>query len=1391
MFSKLKNQVAQISRITNTALKPAIKHFADYFRRKSDKEDSPYSEFDVYRDELALPKIAARKPDDQEESMDQLYAKGWRKGLMGLAFSGGGIRSATFNLGVIQALCELKLLRRVDYLSTVSGGGYIGSWLTALIHRKSIDPQFSRSNGPLDQDDENKGEQNEGLTEWEKANQAHSRQAENLFDGIEEELSSGHVPESKEIMHLRNYSNYLTPQVGITSADTWAAIAIYLRNLLLNLFLLIGSLMALFMALWIMIEGIVHLTTKSQQYWAAALLLGIILSALGAHRIGHDLASIADDDPQKPNGFSDSGVLVRAILPAVIASVSSIVWLTHIAEPDPSGPEWSFVPLVAPGVVSQWIFPESLLELNRFYFVMIVAAAANLMLWMIAYFVAVRTEWHSNGSNGKMWRRIILTGAFSAAALAGVLLVVGKFFHTFPLHVQIVVIPPAILIWLFLVASFHTGIVGSYMGSHYREWLSRSSAWLLITSIAWLVVTGIVILGPYIIMKMDDFISGTLVSGWLGTTVAGLLASRLKEGSKPGLIRRITLSLAPYAFIFGLLLLVSNCVSSIMFDLPQECETQVSEQRVESIVVNDQVLTIDINNNQIEPPASQGECIDSLGIYSDFLKIDSLSMSDLYLLLLLGFGIYLISKRANVNEFSLRNLYANRLVRCYLGASSDKRHANPFTGFSAFDDLPLGMQVPGDARKSPAANRSDKAETIEVDSIKWKMNEKMKMEIGLKDDADLSKSFLQDSYPGPYHLINTAVNIAKSKKLSWQERKAAPFLLSPLYSGFETPSSAEEHDLGAYRRTAEFASDQKLIYLGDAIATSGAAANPSMGYHSNGGLSFLLAIFNVRLGRWVGNPANAKTWPLSSPVMAVWYLIKEALNNTSPNDGFLQLSDGGHFDNLGLYALVKRRCRYIICCDAGADGDYKFEDLGNAIRKCRIDLGVNIKIDVSQIKERGEEGLGHTDCAVGQVFYPEENRVGVLIYIKPCKSKGMPSDVVNYASSNDSFPHQSTGDQFFSESQFESYRQLGRHITKNVFGDSASGRLRTIFNRVQERWVPTSQMTLSEFTKNAATLDSLFERMRADPKLQILHTQFNPEWRELFRTPPLRKAQAFSLPTEDPEALKSSFYFCCSVMQLMENVFIDLDLAHTHKHPDNRGWINLFKHWSWSGIFRLTYTLTISTFGARFQTFCSEVLDLTIGQVCIQRLTAKHLKENADFHSVADDSEITHIGDNQYLLNFLEWMQVKEILQLPEEPEDPEEDDPGSARYSVYQVLLAIPGLVTHIDSSTTKFSVGYAIVCESPVENTTEANKEIVMFRIQDHIRSIGIGTAGLKILRDEENVKRCAAPNILVENLMRAERSIHEIVSSERETSCTDDQRRKFEQSAKAFLTLIDDIG
>jgi hypothetical protein len=242
-----------------------------------------------------------------------------------------------------------------------------------------------------------------------------------------------------------------------------------------------------------------------------------------------------------------------------------------------------------------------------------------------------------------------------------------------------------------------------------------------------------------------------------------------------------------------------------------------------------------------------------------------------------------------------------------------------------------------------------------------------------------------------------------------------------------------------FRATRDYAQD---LSLGTAMAISGAAASPSMGYHSSPALAFLLALFNVRLGWWLGNPECERTYRTESPKLGAWWLAQEMLGLTTDDKPYIYLSDGGHFENLGLYEMVRRRCRHVVLSDAGCDPNFEFEDLGNAVRKIRIDLGIEIEFaQLRLLKKRGEAVPDSPYIAMGVIKYPEidpatgRNYLGHILYLKPGVHQVEPADVGSYAAQCETFPHESTSDQWFSESQFESYRALGKHIMEATIDD--------------------------------------------------------------------------------------------------------------------------------------------------------------------------------------------------------------------------------------------------------------------------------------------------------------------------------------------------------------------
>jgi hypothetical protein len=351
-------------------------------------------------------------------------------------------------------------------------------------------------------------------------------------------------------------------------------------------------------------------------------------------------------------------------------------------------------------------------------------------------------------------------------------------------------------------------------------------------------------------------------------------------------------------------------------------------------------------------------------IHGTFVEETHVEAVILLALAFLGFG-WFMARYININTFSLHGMYRNRLIRAYLGASNDRRNANKFTGFAQSDNLYMHELV---------------------------------------------------STQKPFHVVNITLNLVAGRRLAWQQRKAESFTVTPLHSG--------NCSLG-YRSSTSYGGSNG-ISLGTAITISGAAASPNMGYHSSPVIGFIMTLFNARLGAWLGNPgdAGAKTFEQPGPSSAIGSLMKEAFGLTNDTSEYVYLSDGGHFENLALYEMVRRGCRNVVVIDSGCDPTFTYEDLGNALRKIRIDLSVPINFDDSMKRLREKK----TRFAVATIRYSALDSTlkdGFLLYVKPIMLGNEPPDVTAYQAANHAFPHQTTGDQWFNESQTESYRMLG------------------------------------------------------------------------------------------------------------------------------------------------------------------------------------------------------------------------------------------------------------------------------------------------------------------------------------------------------------------------------
>jgi len=352
------------------------------------------------------------------------------------------------------------------------------------------------------------------------------------------------------------------------------------------------------------------------------------------------------------------------------------------------------------------------------------------------------------------------------------------------------------------------------------------------------------------------------------------------------------------------------------------------------------------------------------------------------------------AKFININRFSLHDVYRLRLMREFLGASNPEHEQNE-DGWTGFTD---------------------------------------------SDDEDLKALWNEDWKPCLYLVMNATLNVIETNRLEWQERKGEPFVFTPNHIGCVR--------LG-YNHVTEAG---RGVRVSSAITVSGAAVSPNSGYHTTPLLALLLTLFNLRLGLWVGNPANPNTSGDRGPANALRPLLAEALSLTTERSttGYVYLSDGGHFDNLGLYEMLRRRCRFILVSDAGYDPNYVYEDLGRVVRQAAIDMGIRFNFthldmakrpDPTRPTENNKPGavIAGAYSAFATIEYPELTQPegararGYLLYIKPgFQNRGEPADVRAYAATNPAFPHDTTLNQFFGESQFESYRALGRYIVSEL-----------------------------------------------------------------------------------------------------------------------------------------------------------------------------------------------------------------------------------------------------------------------------------------------------------------------------------------------------------------------
>ncbi len=777
--------------------------------------------------------------------------------------------------------------------------------------------------------------------------------------------------EPEEITHLRTYSNYMSPKLGLFSTDTFSLIGLYLRNLFLNWLVFVPIIAAVLLIpkifLWILDRKSIFLDLEK-------LFPGRILEFLGtnASKIRELFFQIT------PYSLNYTYLLIAATIVGIFSIIFINIFRPSLSEETLIKQNYEidetigitktfenkvrsmcFYPLVLTSIILaiywNWkgIDSERIVEFS-YYFILF-----GIVLFIVSFIIArsIFYGWNifrfkvKKDSTAKIYAYSDYKNAFKeliislvCGATGGLILYfVTERFANLPgvlsdykNPVYLTIAPPVFLFVFLICATLFVGIASKITDDMDREWMTRFGAMILKFLVGWIVIFGTVLLGEEILKILSDWMNIPALLASIGG-ISGLITLGLgfssasteeKDDSKGG-FKSLILSVAPQiaapVFIIFLVGLIAYLTGLLM---------------------------------------------NYLNILNPWI----------WFFLFAGFG-GLLGFWININKFSLHAMYRERLIRAYLGASRIRERfktANSFTGLDVLDNVEMKYLV-----------------------------------------------------QKPYHVVNMTLNLVKAQDLRFQNRKAESFTASGLFCG----SSNMGNGTGHFRSSETYGRNEqnrRSITLGTAAAISGAAASPNMGYYTvSSAVSFLMTLFNIRLGWWLGNPGKMgqETYKKASPRWSPKLFFDEALGNTTNIYPYIYVSDGGHFENLGIYEMVLRRCKFILAIDSGADAKFTFSDLGNAVHKIRVDMGIPIVFEQTPIKSRY--------CTIAKIKYSESDGAensddGILIYIKPTLDGTEPIDIQQYQTINKDFPHETTADQMYSETQFESYRSLGFHIIDTI-----------------------------------------------------------------------------------------------------------------------------------------------------------------------------------------------------------------------------------------------------------------------------------------------------------------------------------------------------------------------
>jgi hypothetical protein len=855
---------------------------------------------------------------------------------VGLALSGGGIRSSAICLGVLQALNHFNLIRRIDYLSTVSGGGYIGSSVTATMTTADRFPFGAAPEGGL---------QNEAASE---------------------------ISDTPAVGHLRNYSNYLIPA---GARDLLTGIAIVVRGLVANL--------GLTLPIVLLLAAVTIASNAARSCIYATNFFGLRVDQSGV------LASLFKTQPL----LVEFGFLLIGAGVALLVLLGREVAYWRSAR---SGRGRSVIAAYIAGIVfvvglictlSYW------LPVDHFGLTL---AAAMLGLALFLLWALVRS----------------FLPADRLGEFRGHLPTMGATYLVLVLLIGFFEFQPFMIGQMFDVAEGSTDLTNGVVAGVVIGWVK------------WLAAVSAPIAAAVTLFRQQfgELLKGAAAQDWTSRIVAHLARAIIwvAGAALPLLIWVGFLYLSWWGIANDKVLEKRSCADAVEWEAPSAADAAAKSPQALSgkiqfdssaRTLNAEIATRADGKSPAakprEPMAHTPGWLLSVAkpLAHRFGWDPHWSFVAIYVAL--GSLLFALSYLLKPNANSLHRLYRDRLSKAFL-----------------FDPTPPAGARPGLNIPSIAQGR----DFVELNTR-------------LSDLCPINRTTGEPELKAPYHLINAALNIQGSDYANRRGRNADFFLFSALYLGSEATGYAE---------TVKFERVQPGLDLATAIAISGAAASSNMGSSSIKSLTPTLALLNVRLGYWLVNPkyidAPGKPQHRSTPL----YLWSEISGRLYENSDSVYLTDGGHIENLGVYELLRRRCKVIIAVDAEADGPMNFSALMTLQRYARIDLGILIDLPWRAIRTQTLAWMDHNagkapppppapalesksgpHVAIGSIDYGAGEK-GYLVYIKSSLTGDENDYIRDYARRYNRFPHEPTGDQFFSEEQFEVYRALGFHMLNRL-----------------------------------------------------------------------------------------------------------------------------------------------------------------------------------------------------------------------------------------------------------------------------------------------------------------------------------------------------------------------